>query len=246
MAWLNMSFESSTLHMPVMLDVLIPQGRGDYKCLYLLHGAGGDHESWLTKSRVADFVEGTDIAVVMPSGDNRFYINNRHGKDYYTFITSELIKNCETWFDISKEASKRYIAGMSMGGYGAFNAALNNPELYSAAFSYSGLLNVLERYDNPQGLELFPVFGERQELIDNGYNLFDKSRESSGLFIENVENTPDFHVFCGEQDPRISMSRDMHEHLKTNGYKVKYYEEAGAHNWDYWDKCIKQTIDIIK
>ena len=60
---------------------------------------------------------------------------------------------CEQWFNISRDPKDRYIAGMSMGGYGAFYAALNNPSMYNTAFSYSGLLNILERYDNPQGID---------------------------------------------------------------------------------------------
>ena len=85
----------------------------------------------------------------MPSGNNRFYVNNVNGKDYFSFIADELINNCETWFNISRNPEDRYIAGMSMGGYGAFYAALKRPKQYNTAFSYSGLLNLIERYDNP-------------------------------------------------------------------------------------------------
>ena len=86
MAWISINFESKALGMPVMTNVLMPQGRGGYKTLYLLHGAGGDYASWLLKSRVADYAEGKNIAVVMPSGNNKCYVNNRYGKDYCTRI----------------------------------------------------------------------------------------------------------------------------------------------------------------
>ena len=52
MAWISINFESKALGMPVMTNVLMPQGRGGYKTLYLLHGAGGDYASWLLKSRL--------------------------------------------------------------------------------------------------------------------------------------------------------------------------------------------------
>ena len=74
MAWLSMNFKSDALNMPVMVDILMPQGHGNYRTLYLLHGAGGDHASWITKSQIADYVEGKDIAVIMPSGNNKCYI----------------------------------------------------------------------------------------------------------------------------------------------------------------------------
>ena len=171
MAWLNIDFKSEALNMPVMLDVLIPQGRGNYKTLYLLHGAGGDHSSWLIKSQIAEYVENKNIAVIMPSGENKCYVNNRHGKNYSDYITGELIQKCETWFPLSINKKDRYIAGMSMGGYGAFYSALEKEKLYNKAFSYSGLLNIIQRYDNPQGLDMYPVFGERQDLIDDEKDL---------------------------------------------------------------------------
>ena len=172
MAHLTINFRSKALGMPVMLDVLMPQGRGGYKTLYLLHGAGGDHTSWVLNTRIADYVNNRNIAVVMPSGKNRFYVNNEYGKNFYTYITEELVNQCEQWFDISRKAEDRYIAGMSMGGYGAVYAGLKKPSMYNTVFSYSGLLNILERYDKPQGIDMFPVFGTRQQLIDNNYDLY--------------------------------------------------------------------------
>ena len=104
MAHLTINFRSKALGMPVMLDVLMPQGRGGYKTLYLLHGAGGDHTSWVLNTRIADYVNNRNIAVVMPSGKNRFYVNNEYGKNFYTYITEELVSQCEQWFDISRKA----------------------------------------------------------------------------------------------------------------------------------------------
>ena len=173
MAWISINFESKALGMPVMTNVLMPQGRGGYKTLYLLHGAGGDYASWLLKSRVADYAEGNNIAVVMPSGNNKCYVNNRYGKDYFTFLTEELIEKCETWFDLSPKKEDRFIAGMSMGGYGAVHAALKRSELYGKAFSYSGLLDISERFLRPQGLDLKPVFGEKEDFSTAAADLFE-------------------------------------------------------------------------
>ena len=250
MAHLTINYKSSALNMPIMLDVLIPQGRGNYKVLYLLHGVGGDHSSWVLNTRIADYVNTTDIAVVMPSGNNRFYINNIHGKDYYTYAVKELITQCEQWFNISRDPKDRYIAGMSMGGYGAFYAALNNPSMYNTAFSYSGLLNILERYDNPQGIDMFPVFGSRDDLINNKldlYSLIDAyAKENEKLKASDTQyNDTKFVITCGLQDPRIHMSCEFNNALSAAGINTSYYETDGGHNWEYWDRCIKNTIDYI-
>ena len=220
MAHLTINFRSKALGMPVMLDVLMPQGRGGYKTLYLLHGAGGDHTSWVLNTRIAD------------------YVNNEYGKNFYTYITEELVSQCEQWFDISRKAEDRYIAGMSMGGYGAVYAGLKKPSMYNTIFSYSGLLNILERYDKPQGIDMFPVFGTRQQLIDNNYDLY--------TLINQAENVQTKYVIaCGTQDPRIHMSRQLSEALTNGGIPNVYRESPGAHDFAYWDYCIEQTVKYI-
>ena len=200
---------------------------------------------WTLKTRIADYVEGKNIAVVMPSGNNRFYVNNVNGKDYFSFIADELINNCETWFNISRNPEDRYIAGMSMGGYGAFYAALKRPKQYNTAFSYSGLLNLIERYDNPQGIDMYPVFGTREELIDNNFDLYSLFNKKGIDDSEIVDNPTKFIIACGLQDPRLHMSKDFYKEAKEAGLNVSMYEQDGEHEWDYWDKCIEQTIKCI-
>lgn len=246
MAWLTVNFKSDSLHMPVVMDVLMPQGHGNYKTLYLLHGAGGDHASWMLKSRIADYVEGKNIAVIMPSGNNKCYVNNKYGKAYGTFIAEELIQRTEQWFHVSRKKEDRYIAGMSMGGYGAFYAALTNPELYQCAFSYSGLLDIVERFTHPQGLDLVPVFGSKENLYTENADLHQLIHKMSGLFHENVENVTEFMIYCGLQDPRIHMSEQLYDQMKQSNYKVQYFTEPGAHNFEYWDRCIQHTIKQIE
>ena len=174
----------------------------------------------------------------MPSGKNRFYVINEYGKNFYTYITEELVSQCEQWFDISRKEEDRYIAGMSMGGYGAVYAGLKKPSMYNTVFSYSGLLNILERYDKPQGIDMFPVFGTRQQLIDNNYDLY--------TLINQAENVQTKYVIaCGTQDPRIHMSRQLSEALTNGGIPNVYRESPGAHDFAYWDYCIEQTVKYI-
>ena len=97
MALININYESKTLGMPVMINAIIPQGRGSYKTLYLLHGMGGDYTTWITKSRAADYVDNTDIAVIMISGDNKCYVDNVHGRKYFTFLTDSRNVNGGIW-----------------------------------------------------------------------------------------------------------------------------------------------------
>ena len=52
-----------------------------------------------------------------------------------------------------------------MGGYGAVHAALIKPDVYGKVFSYSGLLDIEKRFDNPQGINTYQIFGDREKLI---------------------------------------------------------------------------------
>ena len=221
MALININYESKTLGMPVMINAIIPQGRGSYKTLYLLHGMGGDYTTWITKSRVADYVDNTDIAVIMISGDNKCYVDNVHGRKYFTFLTEELIETCTNWFGLSCDRKDRYIAGMSMGGYGAVHAALIKPDVYGKVFSYSGLLDLEKRFD-----------------------IMNCLKENN--FKTNVENYPEFYIRCGLYDQILPMSRQWNKYASDAGLKVNYYETAGNHDFIFWDKCIHETVNIIK
>ena len=66
MSHLTINFKSKSLNMPVMLDVLMPQGHGGYKTLYLLHGAGGDHACWTLKtSSITGMVSDFDLKFIV-------------------------------------------------------------------------------------------------------------------------------------------------------------------------------------
>ena len=109
-----------------------------------------------------------------------------------------------------------------MGGYGAFYAALKRPKQYNTAFSYSGLLNLIERFDL--------------------YSLFNKKGTDDSKIVDNPTK---FIIACGLQDPRLHMSKDFYKEAKEAGLNVSMYEQDGEHEWDYWDKCIEQTIKCI-
>ena len=244
MALVNINFESRTLGMPVMINAIIPQGRGNYKTLYLLHGMGGDYTTWITKSRVADYVDNTNIAVIMVSGDNKCFVDNVHGRKYFTFLTEELIETCTNWFGLSCNREDRYIAGMSMGGYGAVHAALMKPDIYGKVFSYSGLLDIEKRYDNPQGINTYQIFGDRDKIADNNFDIMQCLKEDN--VKTNVEKYPEFFMRCGLQDTILEMSRKWNKTAVNAGLHVNYHEAAGSHDFTFWDKCIKETVCIIK
>lgn len=245
MSVISLDYNSHILEKNVNIQAIIPQGRPCFRTLYLLHGAGGDSKSWIYRSRIEEYVNLTNIAVIMPSGDNRFYIKNENGMDYYKFITEELVDNCEKWFNLSNEKKDRFIAGMSMGGYGAANIILNKTDMFSKVFLYSALVDIKERIENPQGIDINHVFGNVDKSDMKNYDLFNKSTNLQENVQNFVDNSAKIHIFCGLQDKLLDMNRRFYEHLKSNGFDVYYEESDGNHDFEYWDKCIKKTINII-
>ena len=63
----------------------------------------------------------------MPSGENSYYLDIKSGKNYETYITKELPAIILYMFPVSKKRENTFIAGLSMGGTGAFVLAFPLP-----------------------------------------------------------------------------------------------------------------------
>ncbi|MBQ1641096.1 MAG: acetylesterase, partial [Lachnospiraceae bacterium] len=144
MALIQVNYLSKALFRTVPLNVILPVDRFDadtdrylngperkYKTLYLLHGLLGNYTDWVSQTRIQKWAEEKNLAVVMPSGDNAFYFNSRTPwNDYGTFIGQELVEITRRMFPLSDKREDTYIAGLSMGGFGA----LRNGIVYSDTF----------------------------------------------------------------------------------------------------------------
>ena len=115
-----------------------PKAGQKYQTLYLLHGFTADFSDWQRFSSIERYAQERQIAVVMPGVDNSFYCNLPEGGNYYDYYTRELPQVMEALFPISGKRENKFLAGLSMGGYGAFKAALREPDQYAAAVSLSG------------------------------------------------------------------------------------------------------------
>ena len=86
MALLHCNFMSRSLGRPVPIQVVLPtdkmagpQGQapqGPFKTLYLLHGIFGDETDWVCGTRLQSWAQDRNLAVVMPAGENSFYVDN--------------------------------------------------------------------------------------------------------------------------------------------------------------------------
>lgn len=266
MALLHATFTSSSLLRNVPMTVILPVDRNvnasrdaeeerRYKTLYLLHGIYGDHSSWVTGTRIARLAERKNLAVVMPSGDNGFYVDHPGTHDRYgSFIGEELVDITRKMFPLSKRREDTFIAGLSMGGFGAIRNGLRYHETFSRIAAFSSAL-ILERamgstYDDPQFLKsrrfLETCFGDIGEALKSDMNpkvLADGL--SSRMRSEPGAELPGIYLSCGVDDTLIEPTRDFRDFIAARGFACEYYEGPGAHEWDFWDSEIEKALDWL-
>ena len=175
MALIQVNYLSKALFRTVPLNVILPVDRisfqtGTYtesgtpfKTLYLLHGLLGNYTDWVTGTRIQRYAEEKNLAVIMPSGDNAFYVNGRtRNNDYGTFIGEELVYITRKMFPLSAKREDTFIAGLSMGGYGAIRNGLKYAETFGYVAGLSSALHILdEDADNVAGEH--EIFGDLEE-----------------------------------------------------------------------------------
>ncbi len=165
------------------------------------------------------------------------------GPKYYDFITQELTCVVKGLFPVSEKREDTFIAGLSMGGYGAFKIALRNPEMFSKAASMSGVMDIKKRLDNfeEKDEESLWVFGSPEGFKkeeDDLYYLI------SSLTEKNIP-VPDLFQCCGTEDFLYKDNTEFRDYLKKLSIDLVYSEEPAIHSWDYWDKKIQDILDWI-
>lgn len=252
---LSCHFFSPVLRRNTQINVVIPtpdtEGEPvgkDFQVLYLLHGLHGDANSWLHFSNIERYVKGSRMAVVMPSVNNSFYQDMVYGERFYTYMTQELPAFIQGLFPVSKKREDTFIAGLSMGGYGAYFLSLRRPDLYSAAASFSGALDIAFRVMKmPKDNVSIPFyardcFGDITALPGSDrdiFTLFERAQAAGTL--------PRLYQSCGTADFLYSMNVLSHRRLTEMGAKITYRETPGmAHEWDFWDMEVRHLLKWLQ
>lgn len=253
MGFVKYRFFSKILVMETEVNLVMPETKTlpekKYPVLYLLHGAGGDCDSWMRNSSIERYAQNNQMAVVMPSAYNSCYADMVHGIPYFTFLSEELPKRLEYMFPISDQAEDRFVAGLSMGGRGAFVWAMRRPEFFKGAVCLSGSLDVssMARRMREQGdeaaLKRFSnAFGNVESLAPEN-DVYLLARRLS----ESKEPYPEFLYMCGTEDVRYEEQYlPFLSYCKEIGLKMDSMEGHGAHDFAYWDTAIRQALPWMK
>lgn len=255
MAFIQLSFFSRTLIVSTNVNVILPessQGIGIEtsgkeqelpKVLYLLHGYSDDHSTWMRRSSIERYAAEHNLAVIMPFVNHSYYCNEVHGGRYWDFVSEELPAVVQHFFRVSDKPEDTYVAGLSMGGYGAMRLAITYPERFAAAGSFSGSVDLVYRIsemDESGTRDWNGIFGD-MELENSDIDLMYLMKKNS-----SVPNKPRLYVSCGTADFLYPLHKRFVPALKENGWNVTNYEEPDAvHEWGFWDRQIKTFIDFM-
>jgi putative tributyrin esterase len=251
MALIHCEFKSGVLDLSTSMVVILPQPessprgrRRKYPTLYLLHGLSDDHTAWQRWTSIERYVEPLGLAVVMPAVHRSFYTDMARGYRYWTFVSEELPGLARSFFPLSDARKDNFVAGLSMGGYGAFKLALSFPDRYAAAASLSGALDVVrvaggedEDDDDDWRDEMRGIFGDSEEVAGSDNDLFHLARRAARSRVR-----PRLYQCCGTEDSLYPDNVRFKELAESVGLDLTYEEGPGEHEWSYWDQQIQNVL----
>ncbi len=245
MAFIDLTFYSEALGIQTQALVVLPQRssvgeigmqtKADdtaYKTLYLLHGLSDDHTIWMRRTSIERYASEYGICVVMPCGGRSFYCNMKDGMDYYTYVARELPRRIREFFRVSDKREDTFIAGFSMGGYGALKLALKEPETFCAAAGISPCCDLIAA-----GMEgiLQSIFGEPKMPPEEDV------RYLAGLQTDNPLR-PRLYAAIGTEDFLYDSFQPIRKDFEALEYDFTYQEESASHSWIFVDSQIQRIL----
>ncbi|MGI6004403.1 MAG: alpha/beta hydrolase [Christensenellales bacterium] len=260
MALLKLNFKSQYLGNSHEVSIILPDKPRDtqpadfylsgrrYKVLWLLHGTYGDHSDWVRKSMIELYACERDLIVVMPSALNSEYANWPDfsiGFNMYDYLTQELMPLVYNWLPASRRREDNFIAGLSMGGYGALVYALNHPEKFAAAavLSYPPMNRENARWED--------LDRRTQNDINKsgGMDAWLDSYENLWRLIDEKAHTgqlPRLYFAIGTEDFFWEKYREFKAHAQQIALEATFEEEPGfGHEWRFWDMYIQKALTFF-
>lgn len=261
MAYLQCSFYAKSLMRTVDITVILPTDKAlfgvgyaqkpkRFKTLYLLHGIFGSCHDWINGTRVARWAQAKDLVVVMPSGENRFYVDGPAPCDNFgKFIGEDLVEFTRRSFPLSDRREDTFIGGLSMGGYGALRNGLKYNTTFGAIVGLSSAL----------------VVDETKRASNDGPMLIGNRRYYEAVFgdldtLEGGENDPyalvrrclsdgpmpKLYLACGTEDALILPANQKFDAFLTeNNVPHTFITGPGGHDWTFWDTFLEKALDWL-
>jgi S-formylglutathione hydrolase FrmB/SAM-dependent methyltransferase len=247
MALLTCHFFSEALRESTAVSVILPEPAAGQigmagsssdappPVLYLLHGLSDDETIWTRRTSIERYAADAGIAVVMPRAGRSFYQDEAYGGAYWTFLSSELPAVVARFFRVSTAREDTFVAGLSMGGYGAMRWALSEPGRFAAAASLSGALDIV-------GQMTGGALADEVPQVFAGGPVPRSSDLLALLDDTDPARLPALYVACGTEDFLVEDNRRFLARAAERGVAVTVDWRPGTHEWGFWDAVIQDVI----
>lgn len=257
---------SPALGRQTTLRVLLPRGydtrppKQTYPVLYLLHGCCDTYAAWTDKADTEAFTDGMDVVVVMPDGGQAGFYSDHYnhglpgGTKWHTYHIEELIPWVERTYDVRAERNGRLLAGLSMGGFGAFSYAARHPDLFVSTAAYSPAVDT--NFLEPLGVDLgfldrellYATWGARptQEVRWRGHNPWDLAENLGTLDVWLItgDGTDENGNLADPVEYFVhTMAVSVHQRMTELGVDHDWEDYGpGGHTWDKWERDLHKTL----
>lgn len=242
MAFFTCNVFSNQLGMYTCLDVTIPDNglpTSQKNVIYLLHGLSDNHSNWIRRTSVERYADEHDCILVIPEVQRSFYTDMTYGLNYFSYIAKELPKIAHNFFNITQKPEKSFIAGLSMGGYGALKCALTYPGRYAAVASFSAVCEAYADITPSFDREAVGILGQSRKMPASGdlFKLADKAVKAA--------KRPRIFMSCGSLDFLLSGNHKFRDHLSELGFNPHYEEWEDDHTWRFWDISVQHAMNFF-
>lgn len=232
-----------------------------YPVLYLLHGGGDDQTGWVQFGEVQHIADksiaegtATPMIIAMPDANTgrRGYFNDiRGGWDYEDFFFNEFIPHIEATYRAKADKRYRAVAGLSMGGGGAFMYAMHRPDMFSSSCPLSastGALNLEDakrRYNRPpQDENEEPLAVLSDEQIEKYLERHSALKLAENLPVDELKSVR-WYIDCGDDDFLYEGNSLIHIAMRKREIPHEFRIRDGGHRWSYWRSALPTVLGFV-
>ena len=243
-----------TLKVAVTTPSTYQTSQDRYPVIYLLHGGSGSFSDWhqkvTQKGIVNQLAETYKVVIVTPGvGPASYYYDSPllDSVRYETYMIQELIPFIDSQYRTLAQKESRAITGLSMGGHGAITLAAKHPELFVAAGSMSGVMNIdTDLWKVGEDFRNLRKKGQLEMLGAINYKAPQFNPYTAvGLVDQLKDQGVAVIIDCGVDDFLIETNRQMHGILLDKKIAHEYIERPGAHTWTYWTEAVPVQFSFL-
>ncbi len=210
-----------------------------YPVLYLLHGHDGGHRNWLDRTNLLAHTARLPLIVVLPDAGNSWYTNSsaRPEERFEEYVAREIPAFIDLNFRTLTYREARYVAGLSMGGYGALKLGLKYSARFSLAGSFSGDPLAAGDTSSPTRRDAFGPAGSASRAENDLVSLARDARVADGTY---------FYIDSGTADRLLPSNRAFVQALAARPLAYEYHEVPGAHTWEFWDRRLPVFLRLVE